>query len=177
MALTKVTKHIVYGSVLIAHYGKDFANVTNNSATFVQWGTDTTVTPQYSDSHLELVCTGSAQLTESGAGVAGYHSGMAKFVVNGSDEYIQRGIIGTNQSRGGGHNHQNQQFGEGNGRQNWRHYGMGTAIYMNHIHAPGTTTAQAVGTHVAMENTSATVSFQSGFITISEIAGEHYNLT
>ena len=26
MALTKVTKHIVYGSVLIAHYGADMAD-------------------------------------------------------------------------------------------------------------------------------------------------------
>ena len=52
MALTKVTKHVVFGSVLIAHYGKDFGDVSTTSATFAQWGTDTSVTPQYTDSPL-----------------------------------------------------------------------------------------------------------------------------
>ena len=52
MALTKVTKHIVYGSVLVAHYGQDYANITTSSSSYVQWGEDTVLTPQYSDSHL-----------------------------------------------------------------------------------------------------------------------------
>ena len=44
MALTKVTKHIVFGSVLIAHYGKDFGDKDVSGSSFEQWGTDTSVT-------------------------------------------------------------------------------------------------------------------------------------
>ena len=88
-----------------------------------------------------------------------------------------RGLVGGNASRSGGHNHQNQQFGENNGRQNWRHYNYSAGIYMNHIHAPGNTNAQVVKTEVACENSGPTFNFREGFITISEIAGDHYNLT
>ena len=176
MALTKVTKHIVYGSVLIAHYGADMADKSQTSSTYSQWGSDISVTPQYSDSHLEIVCTGSARQNSTGI-TTGYHAGAAKFVVNGSDEYFYRGIIGNNPNRNGGHTHQNQQFGENNGRQNWRHYGFSSAIYMNHIHAPGTTNAQAVGVYVAVEGDGPQIDFAEGFTTISEIAGDHYNLT
>jgi len=176
MALTKVTKHIVFGSVLIAHYGKDFGDKDVSGSTFEQWGTDTSVTPQYTDSHLELCCTGSVQASSSGI-ATGEHYGAAQFVVNGSVEYVQKGLIGNNPNRTGGHNHQNQQFGENNGRQNWRHYSYSSSIYMNHIHAPGTTNAQVVKTEVACENAGPTFQFREGFITISEIAGDHYNLT
>ena len=176
MALTKVTKHIVYGSVLIAHYGADLADKSHTSGTYSQWGSDSTVTPQYSDSHLELVCTGSVYHTSTGY-TSGEHTGDCKFVVNGSDEYFLRGIIGNNPNRSGNHNHQNGIYGENNGRQNWRHYGFGSALYMNHIHAPASTNAQAVGVHVAVGGTGPTMNFNEGFLTISEIAGEHYNLT
>ena len=175
MALTKVTKHIVYGSVLIAHYGADLADQNTSSSTYSQWGSDSTVTPQYSDSHLEIVCTGSAYSANNMNAATNYAE--AKFVVNTQDEYFYRGIIGGSHSRSGGHSHQNQQFGENNGRQNWRYYGFGSAIYMNHIHAPGTTNAQAVGVWVAVSSSGFQANFAEGFLTISEISGEHYNLT
>jgi len=175
MALTKVTKHIVYGSVLIAHYGADLANASVSSATYSQWGSNSTVTPQYSDSHLEIVCTGTGYQTNNANTSANY--GSAKFVVNGQDEYFLRGIIGGQMNISGGHNHQNQIYGENNGRQNWRYYGTGSAIYMNHIHAPGTTNAQAVGVWIAVESSGFNMSCTGGFLTISEISGEHYNLT
>jgi hypothetical protein len=177
MALTKVTKHIVYGSVLIAHYGADMADKSTSSASYSQWGSNITVTPQYADSHLEIVLTGSAWNANSNHSGTSDNYAAAKFVVNGQDEYVFRGIIGGRMSITGGHNHQNQQFGENNGRQNWRYYGYGSAIYMNHIHAPGTTNAQAVGCHVAVENGQFNCTFAEGFMTISEISGEHHNLT
>lgn len=175
MALTKVTKHIVYGSVLIAHYGADLADQNTSSATYTQWGSTSTVTPQYSDSHLEIVCTGTAYSANNSNTNTTY--GAAKFQVNGQDEYFYRGIVGATQSRSGGHSHQNQQFGENNGRQNWRYYGTGSAIYMNHLHAPGTTNAQAVAVWVAVEGSGFQCNFAEGFLTISEISGEHFNLT
>jgi len=176
MALTKVTKHIVFGSVLVAHYGKDLTDKSQTSSTFADWGTSATLTPQYSDSHLELVTTGTAYQTSSGIST-GFHAGQARFVVNGNTEYTLRGIIGNNPNRSGNHTHQNQQHGEANGRQNWRHYGFGSAIYMNHIHAPGTTNAQIVQCQVAVDGDGPSITFAEGFLTISEIAGDHYNLT
>nr|BCU99844.1 MAG: hypothetical protein CM15mV30_1440 [uncultured marine virus] len=37
MALTKVTKHIVFGSTLIAHYGRDISDTTSSSSSLTQW--------------------------------------------------------------------------------------------------------------------------------------------
>lgn len=175
MALTKVTKHIVYGSVLVAHYGQDYANTTTSSSSYVQWGENTILTPQYSDSHLEMVLTGS-MFTSTNQNTSA-HYGNAKFVVNGSDEYFLRGIIGAAQSIVGAHNHQNQQFGENNGRQNWFFQNFGSALYMCHVHAPGSTNAQNMQTFVMADSGGLSIVCSDGFFTVSEIAGEHYNLT
>ena len=148
---------------------------TQSSATYGQWGTDIDFTMMYPESHLELVTTGSAQVDSNQS--AGQVYGNAKYVINNQDEYQLRGLVGGNASRSGAHSHQNQQFGENNGRQNWRHYSYSSSIYMNHIHAPGNTNAQVVKTEVACENAGPTFQFREGFITISEIAGDHYNLT
>ena len=175
MALRKIRKSVIYGSVLVAHYGKDLSDKTQSSATYGQWGTDIDFTMMYPESHLELVTTGSARVDSNQP--AGQVYGNAKYVINNQDEYQLRGLVGGNASRSGAHNHQNQQFGENNGRQNWRHYSYSSSIYMNHIHAPGNTNAQVVKTEVACENAGPTFQFREGFITISEIAGDHYNLT
>ena len=175
MALRKIRKSVIYGSVLVAHYGKDLSDKTQSSATYGQWGTDIDFTMMYPESHLELVTTGSAQVDSNQS--AGQVYGNAKYVINNQDEYQLRGLVGGNASRSGAHSHQNQQFGENNGRQNWRHYSYSSSIYMNHIHAPGNTNAQVVKTEVACENAGPTFQFREGFITISEIAGDHYNLT
>lgn len=175
MALRKIRKSVIYGSVLVAHYGKDLSDITQSSATYAQWGTDIDFKMMYPESHLELVTTGSARVDSNQS--AGQVYGNAKYVINNQDEYQLRGLVGGNASRSGAHSHQNQQFGENNGRQNWRHYSYSSSIYMNHIHAPGNTNAQVVKTEVACENAGPTFQFREGFITISEIAGDHYNLT
>ena len=45
MALTKVTKHIVYGSTLISYFGHDLTDFTHASATWAAWGESATYTP------------------------------------------------------------------------------------------------------------------------------------
>ena len=175
MTLKKVKKTVVYGAVLVAHYGADLSDRTTSSSSFVTWGDASDIDIQFDDSFLEIILTGSARITTNMPAGTGY--GKVRFMVNGLQEYIQNDIIGGYQQRSGNHTHQNQQFGENNGRQNWRHYGFSSAIYMNHIHAPGTTNAQAVGVYVAVENDGPSISFAEGFLTISEIAGDHYNLT
>ena len=115
MALKKVKKSVVFGSVLVAHYGRDLSDLTTSSASYVQWGEDIVLQMQFNDSHLELVTTGSATVDSNAPAGANY--GRVKYVVNGQDEYFLRGIAGANPSRSGAHSHQNQQFGESNGRQ------------------------------------------------------------
>jgi len=175
MALKKVKKSVVFGSVLVAHYGRDISDLTTSSATYVQWGEDIVLQMQFSDSHLELVTTGSATVDSNAPAGANY--GRVKYVVNGQDEYFLRGIAGGNPSRSGAHSHQNQQFGESNGRQNWRHYGNSTSIYMNHMHRPGSTNQQIVQTWAMINGGAFQMTFQEGFTTVTEIAGEGYNLT
>ena len=175
MPLRKVKKTIVEGAVLIAHYGADFGDKTQSSSTYAQWGHTVDITMQFADSHLEIVMTGSAYSTSNQITTQSY--GNAKFVVNGQDEYYYRGIIGSAQSLSGSHSHQNQQFGENNGRQNWRYYGAGATIYMNHIHRPNSINKQEIQTWVSVDNSSHSLSFTGGYMTVAEIAGDGYNLT
>ena len=85
-------------------------------------------------------------------------------------------INGFNQSRSVGNNHQNQQHGEANGRQNWRIFNRGTTLYMNHLHTPGTRNEQTFRCEVATSN-SLSISCEEGFATITELSGLGHNLT
>lgn len=174
MALKKVKKTVVYGAVLVAHYGADLTDVNTSSSSFVSWGDAQDITLQFEDSFLEIILTGSARITTNMPAGTGY--GKVRFSVNGQEEYIMNDIIGGYQQRSGGHNHQNQGHGETNGRQNFRIYGQGSSIYMNHMHKPGTRNKQSVQCEVATSN-SITVEFAEGFITLTELASEGYNLT
>jgi hypothetical protein len=175
MALRKVKKTIVEGAILVAHYGRDLSDKNTATSSYEQWGQTVVLTPVYPDSHLEIVVTGSAYSASNAATGARY--GNAKFVVNGQDEYLFRGIIGGNPSRSGDHTHQNQQFGENNGRQNWRYYGSGNSIYMNHIHSPGTINRQEIQVWVNVDSSSHQINFTGGYMTVAEIASEGYNRT
>ena len=174
MPLSKVKKSIVYGSVLVGHYGADMSDISVSSTTWQDWGTELTYGLQEDGSFLEITVTGSAYVSANHP--AGTSVGQIRLKINGQVEFLQLGIIGGNQSRSGEHTHQNTIYGENNGRQNWRYYGTGAAIYFTHMHKPGTINRQEIQTQV---NTSASsnINFTSGYITITEIAGEHYNLT
>ena len=173
MALKKVKKTVVYGAVLVAHYGADLTDRTTSSSSFVTWGNASDIDIQFDDSYLEIILTGSARITTNMPAGTGY--GKVRFMVNGIQEYIINDVIGGYQQRSGSHSHQNQQFGENNGRQNFQIYGQGSTIYMNHMHRPGLN-RQTVQCEVATSN-SITVEFAEGFMTLTELAGEGYNLT
>ena len=173
MALKKVKKTVVYGAVLVAHYGADLTDRTTSSSSFVTWGDASDIDIQFDDSYLEIILTGSARITTNMPAGTGY--GKVRFMINGQEEYIINDIIGGYQQSSGSHTHQKQQFGENNGRQNFRIYGQGSTIYMNHMHRPGLN-RQTVQCEVATSN-SLTVEFAEGFMTLTELAGEGYNLT
>ena len=174
MVLKKVKKTVVYGSVLVAHYGADLSDKSTSSSTFASWGSPIVLTPQYDDSFLEVVLTGSAYVASNMS--AGTSYGRLRIMVNGQEEYMLDNLIGGYQQRSGNHTHQNAQFGENNGRQNYRIYGGGSTIYVNHLHSPGTSNEQTIQCEVATSN-SLNVTFAEGFMTITELASEGYNLT
>jgi hypothetical protein len=175
MPLRKVKKTIVDGAVLVAHYGADFGNVNVSSSTYTKWGHTVTLTPQFEDSHLEIVFIGTVYQTNNAP--AGGRYGNAKFVVNGQDEYFLRGILGANMNISGEHSHQNQTFGESNGRQNWRYYGTGSSLYMSHIHSPGSINKQEIEVYTSVDSSGFTMACASGYMTIAEISGDGYNRT
>lgn len=175
MPLRKVKKTVVEGAVLIAHYGADYSDKSISSSTYAQWGHTISIRPQFEDSHLEIVLTGSAVSTSNQGTTQSY--GNAKFVVNGQDEYYYRGIIGAQMNYSGSHTHQNQIYGENNGRQNWRYYGNGNALYMNHMHRPNSINSQEIATWVSVDNSSFNITFSGGFLTVTEVAGDGYNQT
>ena len=174
MVLRKVKKTVVYGSVLVAHYGADLTDKSTSSSSFSSWGDDVILTPQFADSFLEVVLTGSARVSSNMSSGTSY--GRLRILINGQEEYMLDNLIGGYQQRSGNHTHQNQQFGENNGRQNFRIYGSGTAVYVNHLHQPGTTNEQSIQCEVATSN-SLNVTFSEGFMTVTELASEGYNLT
>jgi len=48
---------------------------------------------------------------------------------------------------------------------------------MNHIHRPNSINKQEIQTWVSVDNSSHSLSFTGGYMTVAEIAGDGYNLT
>ena len=92
MALKKVKKTVVYGAVLVAHYGADLTDRTTSSSSFVTWGDASDIDIQFDDSYLEIILTGSARITTNMPAGTGY--GKVRFMINGQEEYIINDIIG-----------------------------------------------------------------------------------
>jgi len=173
MALKKVSKRAVYGSVLVSHYGMDMTDASTSSSTFTNWGDQLDFTPNDPKNIIEVVVTGSAQLTGNLA--AGFYAGKLRLMINGQEEHLIRDIVGLNQQRSGDHSHQNQQFGEANGRQNFRVYGTGSTVYLNHLYQLVSNNKQEIQCQIA--TTSPPVIFQGGFMTVSELSDLGFNLT
>ena len=175
MALTKVTKHIVFGSQLIAHYGKDLSDLTSSSSSYTRWGEAVIFTPQYADSHLEIVFTGSMFTGSNFSGTNRY--GNLAIRVNGTDEYVQEGTMGRGATNVGTFHFYNPRYSQHNVRQEFHHSNFGTGVYANHIHAPGTTNPQTVEIMMSSDAGQYSIQCQDGYLTISEIAGNHHDLT
>lgn len=172
MALTKVTKHIVYGSTLISYFGHDLTDFTHASATWAAWGESATYTPQYADSHIEVTCTGSANDT-SNTGTGQNIGGNIAIYVNGSSQ-ASAVTIGNGATHQGTRYYHNPAYGQFNARQQFHASNFSTAIYINCIYAPGNTNAQVIQMYV---NCPHSVTHRDGYVTISELSGPGYNLT
>ena len=174
MALTKVTKHIIYGSTLIGHYGRDLSDVTTTSATYAQWGEDVLYTPQYADSHMEVSVTGSAFVTSN---VGTSHSGgHVRLMANTAEIYTVENANSHINNHSGTRHYYNPRFNQHNARQQFHASNFGTGVYMSTIYAPGNTNQITFECEAASTN-SMTVQWTDGYMTVTEISGPGYNLT
>ena len=90
MALTKLTKHIVYGATIVQCRFKDLANLDTANNSVTNWD-NMTITPQYSDSILEVRFSGTmSNLTDTSAPNQGtFDSNQVNLImdINGQTEY------------------------------------------------------------------------------------------
>lgn len=158
MALTRVTKHIVYGSLLVQFkYIENSGDhsVDSNQSTYQTINNKTiTMTPQYSDSILENMCSFTMR-QQSGTG---NHDRLGiKLNVNGSNEYEQTELFGQNPH---GNNH-SQSGGRNDRLAPTRRHGhvsdIAQPVNFSHSFRPGTTNSQLM--EVLVRNTDAARTF------------------
>jgi hypothetical protein len=181
MALTKITKHVMYGSMLVQHASADITNFSSSSTSYTNWGSSIVITPKYTDSHLEVTFTGSTTITNQMPQNTGSYV-YIRLLVNGVQEHEVTGANGaymtgngSNGATGGHMNTTNTRFGQHH-HQDFSSYNMRTGVALFHIHAPGNTNAQTI--QIQCRNTYGnSVDYTSGFLAVAEVSGPGYNLT
>jgi hypothetical protein len=174
MALTKVTKHVIYGSMIVQHVSDDLSDANTGSG-WVNWGQTLAMTPQYADSHLEIVLTGSATIGDH-QGTASLQGGNLRLQVNGITEYTQDNFIGYRSAVNGNQRLFNPRYSQHAIQQDWHIRQLSSGIYMTHIHAPGSTNLQTVQAGLYSSG-HFNIAAYDGFLTLTEIAGDHHNIT
>lgn len=175
MPLQKISKHVVYGSILVAHYSVDINDSTIGSSSFTRWGQTVAMTPQYNDSHIESVFTGS--MFTSSDMTTNIRYGNMGLYINGQQEYLQTGVLGGKITQQGTQTFSNPTHQEHNGRQQFHYNNFGRAVYMQHIYAPGDTNELEYEVRVSSDSGSLSIQCKDGFLTLCEISGEHFNIT
>ena len=162
MALTKLTKHIVYGATIVQIRYKDFSNLDTANTGATAWD-NITLTPEYSDSILECRFSGTiSNNSDSSAGnEAMYDSPRCNLfmVINGQTEYT----INDAASVASFDNAYNSSAGRREG----------ATVNMYHRHLPGTTNLQTVEIQASRSNNNGGGNMQcrNGFILVKEVAG------
>jgi hypothetical protein len=153
MALTKLTKHVIHGSFIVQMVYQDQSDGSANQTAKHKWGQTLSLTPQYSDSILEINFNGTVRCSLS-------HDTSPTIIstyihVNGQEEYISYNA-GSPGYVSHSFNHIQQ---------------MGTAISMHHRHLPGSTNRQDIEIFVARNNTAGgTTYYYDGFFVAKEIS-------
>jgi len=169
MALTKVTKHIVHGSLLVQFKYADLSDtsITSNTQTYQVVGSAITMTPQYGDSILE--CTFSASYEHDQTGSDSQYA--ISLFVNGIEEYEHTQLGG----------------GPTGGNSFTQHGGEHDRVYSNifhssfrdtkqsvgwvHNHTPGNTNAQVVDVRGrSMDNNGWQLYVREGFLIVKELS-------
>ena len=162
MALTKLTKHIVYGATIVQCRYKDLDNLDASATSVTTWDA-ITLTPQYSDSILEVRFSGLMKYrTDTGAPNNGQFEGsqISLFMdINGTTEYVINDAANTGSY--------DQAYNNGPGRKE------GKSVNMFHRHLPGSTNQQTITMQVSRANSNGggNTECRSGFLMAKEIAG------
>ena len=174
MGLKKITKHVIFGSQIVQHVSRDISDKTHSASNWSNWGEGVSINPEYKDSHLEYVFTGS-MYTGSSINTS-YNTAHLRLIVNGQTEYTYENALGGKNSYQGSQRIRNARHNEHNYQQEWNAFMMSSGVYMNHIHAPGNTNEQIFQNQIYVTG-AYSVNCYDGFMTITEISGNHHSLT
>jgi hypothetical protein len=176
MGLSRITKHVMYGSMLVQHVSKDLSDLSTSSSSYTNWGSNIEITPLYEDSHLEVTFTGSLEIPDLITDAVNHV--YARILINGQSEYEVTGVNGAVNTGGGagGHRHINNTRFNQHHAQDFNAYQMRTGIGMFHIHIPTIRNNQTVQIQIRHTN-SRTVNCYGGFLSVAELSGPGYNLT
>jgi len=162
MALTKLTKHIVYGATIVQCRFKDLSNLDTTATAATAWD-NMTITPQYSDSILEVRFSGTmSNLTDNSAPNSGtFDINQINLImdINGQTEYIINNAASTASG--------DMAYSTSAGRRE------GKAVNMFHRHLPGTTNQQTITMQTSRGSSHGGGNLQcrSGFLMAKEVAG------
>ena len=162
MALTKLTKHIVYGATIVQVRYKDMGNLDHASTSVANWD-NITITPEYADSILECRFTGTlSNNADNGApndGVFASAEVNLYLDVNGQTEYTINDAASVSV------------FDRSYNNANSRREGKSVSLY--HRHLPGTTNLQTCTIQANRSNNDGGGNLQGrdGFIMVKEVAG------
>tara|TARA_Y100000004_G_scaffold69861_2_gene78539 strand:- start:12076 stop:12615 length:540 start_codon:yes stop_codon:yes gene_type:complete len=169
MALTKVTKHILHGSMLVQFKYQDLSDKSTGSSiqTFQALSNDLTITPLYADSILE--CTFSGSMEESGNST-GNSTRIALFI-NDNNEYEQGHLFGgphnsNNHSQHGGDHNRIQ-----HGITHAHFHNFRQSVGFTHSFTPGSTNLQTINVRMKNEDSNSnTIALREGFLIVKEIS-------
>ena len=162
MALTKLTKHIVYGATIVQCRYKDMGNLDTANTGATNWDS-ITLTPEYADSILECRFSGvvSNNADSSAGNEAMFNSPRCNLfmLINGQTEYTLNDAA----SVGSFDNAYNSSAGRREG----------ATVNMFHRHLPGTTNQQTVLIQASRSNNNGGGNMEGrhGFLLVKEIAG------
>jgi len=162
MALTKLTKHIVYGATIVQVRYKDMSNLDTTSTTAVEWD-NITMTPEYSDSIMEVRMSGtmSHQADSSAPNQGTYDSPRVNMLleINGTTEYTVNDAASVATF--------DRSYSSAAGRRE------GKSVNMYHRHLPGTTNLQTATVKCNRTNNNAggNLECRGGFLMTKEVAG------
>jgi hypothetical protein len=162
MALTKLTKHIVYGATIVQVRYKDMGNVDSSSTSVTDWD-NITMTPEYADSIMECRMSGtmSNQSDSSAPNQGTYDSPQCHLFldINGSTEYTVNDAASVSVF--------DRSYNSAAGRRE------GKSVNMYHRHLPGTTNQQTATVQVQRSNANAGGNLEGrhGFLMVKEVAG------
>lgn len=160
MALTKLTKHVVHGATIVQVRYKDLGNLDTAGTSEVDWGS-MTLTPEYSDSILEVRFNGI--LTNPNEGSGGNNNSenprCTLFLdINGQNEYTVNDAA----------SFPDFGFSYNNGASNR----TGRTVALLHRHHPGTTNLQTITIQVSRDNSGGgNLHGRYGFLMAKELAG------